>query len=426
MPEKLFPPKVNFDSAFPQLSRPLRIGIVGGGRVAVVQSMAARLSDYWEVAAGALSSDPAKAAARGAQWRLPPERCYASFEEMAEREASREDGIDAVMIATPNHMHFAPAKAFLRAGIDVLCDKPLTNSLAEARELAQLADETGRVFGVCHAMAMFPMIMQAREMVAEGAIGEVVQIHAEFMQDFMLPPESAEAEHIKWRLDPAKSGATSCVGDIGTHAAHLAMFVSGLELTELRAEFHICGAPKALEDTAFMMTRYERRGKAGGGRGAGGGGKASGKAAGPGGQPKQVPGTLIASRIASGNRGGLRVRVYGSEGGIEWDMEHSEYLKYNKFGEPDAILSRGLGHGLKPKVERFARTGRGFPEGVIEAWGNLYIQFAMAVAARKDGLQPPPDWLNFPDARDGARGVAFIEASVESNKNGGAWVKCGL
>jgi len=398
MTEKLLPSDLNFEGAFPRLSRRLRIGIVGGGRISVTQAMAARLSDCWEVTAGALSSDPVLAKSRGAERYLPDDRCYSSYAEMAEEELKREDGIDAVMITTPNHVHFEVARTFLNAGIDVLCDKPLTNDYAEAEGLVRLIRETKQVFGVCYTMASFPMVRQAREMVKNGAIGKVCQIHVEFMQDWMMADGFDDAEHVKWRLDPAKSGATSCTGDIGTHAQHIASFVSGLELTHLRAEMHVCGTPKPLEDTVFMMTRYD----------------------------SDVPGTLMATRIASGNRGGLRLRVFGSEGGLEWDLEHAEFLKFNKFGEADRVLSRGQGGGIDPRVDRSTRMARGFSEGIIEAWGNLYTEFAMAVAARKDGVTLPADWLNYPGVEEGAQGVRFIDASVESHKAGGAWVDCRL
>ena len=397
MSERLLPQDLDFSGPFPRISRRLRLGVVGGGRISVTQAMAARLSDRWEVVAGALSADPEKAKARGADWYLPDDRCYASFEEMADAEAQRPDGVDAVMITTPNHVHFEAARGFLAAGIDVLCDKPLTNVSSEAEELVRLTRETGRVFGVCYVMSCFPMIRQARDIVRSGGIGRINQIHVEFMQDWMIPDGVAEADHVKWRLDPAKSGSTSCTGDIGTHAAHLASFVSGLEMTYLRAEMHICGAPKPLEDTVFMTTRYEG----------------------------DIPGTLMATRLAPGNRGGLRLRVFGSEGGIEWDLENAERLKFNRFGEPDRVISRGHGHGVSPAVERLIRTGRGFPEGIIEAWGNLYTEFALAVAARRDGLVSPEDWLLYPTVGQGACGVRFIEAAVDSHEAGGAWVSCG-
>ena len=395
MADKLLPDDLSFEGPFPHLSRRLRIGIVGGGRISVTQATAARLTDYWEVAAGALSSDPNKAKSRGENWFLPEERCYYSFKEMARVEAERPDGIDAVMITTPNHVHYDAARTFLAAGIDVLCDKPLTNEYSEAADLVRLSRESGCVFGVCYVMASFPMVRQAREMVQDGLIGRVNQIHVEFMQDWMVPDDVGEADHVKWRLDPAKSGATSCTGDIATHAHHIASFVSGLTMTELRAEMHVCGAPKLLEDTVMMMTRFDG----------------------------DIPGTLIATRLASGNRGGLRLRVYGSEGGIEWDLEKPDHLKFNRYGDPDSILSRGQGAGITPRVERFVRLARGFSEGMIEAWANLYTEFAMAVAVRQDGIKPPPDWLDFPGVEDGARGVQFVDAAVKSNESGGTWVE---
>ena len=395
MSNRLLPASIDFDGPFPRLSRRLRLGVVGGGRISATQATAARMTGRWEIVAGALSSDPVRARQRGAEWYLPEDRCYASFAAMADVEAARSDGVDAVMVTTPNHVHFDAARAFLDAGIDVLCDKPLTNEVSEAAELVRLAEATGQVFGVGYVMSCFPMIRQAREIVHSGAIGEVNQIHVEFMQDWMIPDNATEASHVKWRLDPAKAGATSCTGDIGTHAAHLATFVSGLKMTDLRAEMHVCGAPKQLEDTVFMMTRFD----------------------------ENIPGTLMATRLASGNRGGLRLRVFGTKGGIEWDMEQSERLKFNRFGEPDRIVSRGHGHGVSPKVERLIRTARGFPEGLIEAWANLYTEFALAIAARKDGIAVPADWLSYPNVQQGAEGVRFVDAAIGSHRSDGAWVQ---
>lgn len=391
---KLFPPDVSFQGPFPQLSRRLRLGVVGGGRISVTQAMAARMTDRWEVVAGALSSDPIKAKARGKDWYFADDRCYASFEEMAKRERQRDDGIDAVMITTPNHVHADAAKAFLDAGTDILCDKPLTNTVEDAQDLLRRAEDSGVVFAVGYVMSCYPMVRQAREIVRSGRLGKINQIHVEFMQDWMVPDDVGEADHVKWRLDPAKSGATSCTGDIGTHAAHLSTFVTGLEMTRLRADFHVCGSPKPLEDTVFMMTGYE----------------------------EDVPGTLMATRLAPGNRGGLRLRVFGRAGGLEWDMEKAEQLKLSIFGEPDQILTRGHGHGIDPAVERLVRTGRGFPEGLIEAWANLYTEFAMAVAARRDDLAIPSGWLGYPTVAEGVQGVRFIDAAVRSNQSEGAWI----
>lgn len=389
----LLPKNFDIDGPFPRLSRRLRLGVVGGGRISAVQAMAARLSDHWDIVAGAFSSDPARAKTASSQWLLPEERCYPSFAEMAKREASRDDGVDAVMITTPNHLHFASAKAFIEAGIDVLCDKPMTNDVDEAGALVELAKDSGCVFGVSYVMSCFPMIRQAREIVADGGIGQINQIHVEFLQDWMTPDDIADAPHVKWRLDPQKSGKTSCVGDIGTHAAHLASFVSRLQLTDVRAEFHVCGAPKPLEDTFFAWTRHQ----------------------------ENVPGTIMATRLAPGNRGGLRLRIFGSEGGLEWNLENSERLKFNRFHEADRVISRGHGHGVSIRTERLVRSARGFPEGIIEAWGNLYTEFAMAVAARQDAFSPPNDWLSMPCVGDGADGVRFIDACVRSNESGSKW-----
>ncbi|NCW62436.1 MAG: gfo/Idh/MocA family oxidoreductase, partial [Rhodobacteraceae bacterium] len=210
----ILPVTLDFAGAYPSQSRRLRLGVVGGGRISHTQAMAARLTDRWEVVAGALSSDPARAKAAARDWHLPDERCYTSFGEMAEAEANRADGVDAVMITTPNHVHHDAALAFLDAGIDVLCDKPLTNEMADADALVDATDRTGCVFGVSYVMSCFAMIRQAREIVAAGGVGKINQIHVEFMQDWMTSDDVAEAAHVKWRLDPAKSGHTSCVGDI--------------------------------------------------------------------------------------------------------------------------------------------------------------------------------------------------------------------
>ena len=391
----ILPENTNLTGPFPPQSRRLRLGVVGGGRIAATQAMAARMTDRWDVIAGALSSDPAKAKARGAAWHIAPDRNYETFADMAAAEAAHLEGVDAVMITTPNHMHFPAARAFLEAGIDVLCDKPLTNKVSEAEELVGLTEQHGLVFAVGYVMSCFPMIRQAREIVASGGVGRINQIHVEFMQDWMTPDDVAEADHVKWRLDPEKSGRTSCTGDIGSHAAHLAEFVSGLSLQEIQAQFLVCGAPKPLEDTVFAFTRYDQG----------------------------IPGTLMATRLAPGNRGGLRLRIFGSEGGVEWDLEHAEQLKFNRFGEADRIITRGHGHGVSPETERLVRAGRGFPEGIIEAWANLYTEFAVAVAARRDGLKIPDGALEFPDVADGVRGVRFVDAAANSAEAGSVWTQ---
>ena len=208
------------------------------------------------------------------------------------------------------------------------------NEISEAEMLVTSVKEKGTIFSVGYVMSCFAMVREAKEIISQGALGNIRQIHVEFLQDWMVPENSHEADHVKWRLDPKKSGKTSCVGDIGTHAAHLSSFVTGHSLTDLRAEFHVCGAPKPLEDTVFMNTVYDN----------------------------SIPGTLIATRLASGNRGGLRLRVFGEKGGLEWDLEYCDQLKLNLFGKPDQVITRGHGHGVSLNTERMVRTGRGFPE----------------------------------------------------------------
>ena len=390
----LLPTDLGVESDFPNMSRRLRLGIVGGGRIAKTQAMAAQMTGRWNVVAGALSSNEKQSVKRGHEFDIDPLRCYVSYQSMAEQESLRTDGIDAVMVTTPNHLHRDVAEVFLNAGIDVICDKPLTNTLQDAVELEALVDRTRLIFAVSYVMSCFPMIRQAREIIKDGTLGKINQIHVEFLQDWMVPEGIEESAHVKWRLDPRKSGPTSCVGDIGTHAVHLAQFVSGLNLTRLKADFHVCGSPKSLEDTAFMMLEFDN----------------------------SVPGTLVTSRLASGNRGGLRLRIFGEYGGLEWDMEYCENLKLNIFGQPDQIISRGVGHGVSTSVQRLVRTGRGFPEGLIEAWANLYTEFAVSVAARLDDRTLPTDFVLHPLITDGVRGVQFIEASVASNNSDGKWV----
>lgn len=388
----------SLDGPFPRQSRRLRAGVVGGGRIAAVQAMGARLSDRWEVVAGALSSRPEEARARAAEWYLPPERAYASDRDMLEAEAGRPDGIDAVVIATPNDSHHAIARRAIDAGIDVICEKPISNTLADALDLVDAVTRSGVVFGVCHAFAAYPMIRQARAMVRAGAIGRINQIHLEYMQDWMSDPAVVAQPHVQWRLDPARAGGTAVTADIGTHAHHMAGFVSGLEMTRLRAELHVLGAPQTLEDTVLMTCRFA----------------------------DTVPGTLIATRVAPGNHSGFRWRMFGDGGGLEWDHERPEHLRFTRYGEPTRTLSRGFGGGIEEEAERLTRLARGNTEGWIEAWANLYTEFAVAIAARRDGREVPPGLLQFASVEDGARGVRFVEAALQSHRGDGAWVDCRL
>ena len=385
------------DLRLPRPERRLRLGFVGGGRrafIGEVHAMGARLSNCWDVVAGALSSDPETARVSAKDWYIAPDRAYDDFRVMAEREAARPDGIEAVAIVTPNHLHHAVAVAFLDAGIDVICDKPLTTTLADAADLVDCVARSGLVFGVTHAFAAYPMVRQARAMVAEGDLGRIRQVHVEYVQDWLTEPLPEDHKQASWRLDPSRGGPVGCTGDIGTHAHHLATFVSGLRMTRLRAELLVCGTPKALDDTVFVSARYG----------------------------DDVPGLLWATQVAPGNACGLRLRVYGEKGGLEWDQENPEYLRFDIFGEPTRVLSRGVGAGAKPAAIRLTRTPRGHPEGWIEAWANLYAEFATAIDARRRGRTLPPGLVDFATVADGARGIQFIDAVVRSSEAGGAWV----
>ena len=385
------------DQPLPKQSRKLRLGIIGGGRISNIQAAAARMTGRWDISAGVFSSDPKKAKDASQLWNLDEKKCYTSPEEMINEEFKSNNPIDAVMITTPNHLHFQHSKIFLENNVHVLCDKPMTSTLDEAIELNNLVENSNSIFGVSYVMSCFPMVRQARELVLQGVVGEINQIHVEFFQDWMVDSSVEEAPHVKWRLDPKKSGKTSCVGDIGTHAAHLAQFISGKKLTHVKADFHVCGSPKELEDTAFMNTKYD----------------------------DQIPGTLMITRLASGKRGGLKIRIYGSKGGLEWDMEDNEKLKISRYGFADEIYTRGHGNGISKNIDRYLMSARGFSEGIVEAWGILYTELALSVCLKINKENISSDLL-LPTVIDGLNGLKFIEASFNSSQNKGIWTSLNI
>ncbi|MFQ6017593.1 MAG: Gfo/Idh/MocA family protein [Kiloniellaceae bacterium] len=386
---------------FPKPGRRLRLGVVGGGRgafIGEVHAAGARLTNRWEIVAGALSSEPRVAERSAADWLIPAERAYSDYRDMAEREAARPDGVDAVAIATPNHLHHDVARAFIDAGIDVICDKPLTTNLDDALDLVRRTRRAGVVFGLTHAFAAYPMVRQAKQMVAEGRLGAVRQVHVEYVQDWLAEDSGRSSKQAAWRLDPTRAGPAGTTADIGTHAWHLATFVTGLAMTRLRAELHVCGPAKSLDDTAYMTVRYN----------------------------DEIPGTLWVTQVAPGNDCALRLRVYGERAGLEWHQESPEVLRFSKSGEPPQVMTRGAGAGILPGTNRYVRTPRGHPEGWLEAWANLYTELAVAIEARRDGREVDRSLLNYPTVEDGARGVKFIEAALESSAAGGTWVDCAL
>lgn len=373
----------------------IRLGMVGGGEGAFiggVHRMAARLDGQFELLAGALSSDPERAKASAAALGLAPDRSYGSFAEMAKREARLKDGIEAVAIVTPNHMHYPAAREFLKRGIHVICDKPLTSTMADAKKLAALAQTSGALFVLTHNYTGYPMIRQAREMIAAGDLGTIRVVQAEYPQDWLTERlEASGQKQADWRTDPQRSGAGGCVGDIGTHAYNLACFVSGLELAELSAELTTFVEGRRLDDNVQVMLRFR-----GGARG-----------------------MLWASQVAPGNENGLRLRVYGEKGGLEWEQEQPNHLWFTPFGESKRLITRG-GAGAGAAAGRVTRVPAGHPEGYLEGFATIYQEAAHAIRAARAGKPAGPEVL-YPGIADGLAGMAFIDACVRSSRANGRW-----
>ena len=378
-----------------EIRRRLRLGMVGGGQgafIGAVHRIAARIDDRYELVAGALSSDAGRAKDSARELHIAPERAYGSYAEMAETEAARDDGIEAVAIVTTNDSHFAIAQAFLQAGIHVICDKPLTTNLAEAEALAQLVESSGLVFGLTHNYTGYPLVRQAREMVAAGTLGEIRVVQIEYAQDWLSTRlEETGQKQAEWRTDPAKSGPAGCVGDIGTHAYNLARFISGLEVSEIAADLHIFVGGRQLDDNAHMMLRFK-----GGARG-----------------------MLWSSQVAAGNENALRIRIYGDKGGLDWSQENPNILTHTPLGDmPHRITRAGAGSGEVANAA--TRIPAGHPEGYLEAFAQLYSDIADHIHNHRVG------WAHetlVPTVADGVDGVRFITRAVESSAAGGDWIK---
>lgn len=377
-----------------QIKRRLRLGMVGGGQGAFiggVHRIAARIDDRYELVAGALASDPVRAKASAEELHISPDRAYGTYDEMATAEAARDDGIDVVSIVTPNHVHFQAAKAFLQAGIHVICDKPLTTTLEDAQELSALVDKSGLLFGLTHNYTGYPMVRQAREMVSKGDLGAIRVVQVEYPQDWLsTKEEDGDNKQAEWRTDPKRSGAGGCIGDIGTHAYNLASFISGLELEELSADLHTFVEGRQLDDNVHIMLRYK-----GGARG-----------------------MLWSSQVAPGNENGLRIRIYGEKAGIEWAQEDPNYLRYTPLGEPPLLITRG-GAGSLDVAGAATRIPPGHPEGYLEGFANLYNDMADVIHADMSGEKIKH---LVPTVQDGVAGVKFIVRAVESSAKGGGWV----
>lgn len=374
-------------------SRKIRLGMVGGGTgafIGYVHRIAARLDGDYDLVAGALSSRPEVAKESGKNIGLAPDRIYTSYEEMAKKEAARPDGIEAVSIVTPNHVHFGQAKAFLEAGIHVICDKPLTSTLADARALAAIKPKGGAKFLLTHNYTGYPLIRQARELVKSGALGKLRVVQVEYPQDWLSEPADPGNKQAAWRTDPKKSGAGGAIGDIGTHAYNLARFVTGLKTDSVSADLQSFVKGRKVDDNVHIMLRF-----VGGARG-----------------------MLWASQVAPGNENGLQLRVYGEKAGLSWRQDNPNYMWFSELGKPAQLLTRGGAISQPPAASMQIRIPGGHPEGYLEAFATIYSQFAEVI--RGNG-KPYAGLL--PSLADGVEGLEFITAAIASSKADGKWTK---
>ena len=374
-------------------SEKIRLGIVGGGIGAFVGSIhriAARLDDRYELLAGALSSEPRRAADSAAELGIDPRRSYASFEQMAKKEGKLKHGIEAVAIVTPNHLHCAVAQAFLEAGIHVICDKPLSSSLEDAEQIEKIVEGSGLIFAITYNYSGYPMVRHAREMVAAGKLGNIRVIQVEYAQDWLATNIEAEGQkQAAWRTDPARAGTGGSIADIGTHAFHLAEFISGLEAKSLLADLDTFVAGRSLDDNANILLHYSNGAK----------------------------GMLWSSQVASGQENALRIRLFGDKGGLEWAQEDPNYLQYRPLRETRQILTRG-GPAVGETAARATRIPAGHPEGFLEGFANLYRDIADMIEAGRTGKSLT---TLVPDVTDGVKGVRFVEKAVSSNAAGSIW-----
>lgn len=379
------------------MNRRLRLGMVGGGRgafIGAVHRMAARLDDRYELVAGAFSADPQRSRDSGADLLLDPRRCYASVDEMARAESARPDRIDVAAIVTPNHLHHFAATKFLAAGCHVICDKPLTTSVADAIELVGSAERAQRLLAVTYNYSGYPLIRQAKEMIAAGELGELRLVQVEYAQDWLTTLLEAEGQkQAEWRSDPQRAGVAAAVGDIGTHAFHLAEFVSGLHVTQLAADLSTHVPGRKLDDNAQMLLRF-----ANGARGA-----------------------LWVSQVAAGSENGLRLRIYGAKAGLDWSQEEPNHMRYAPYGQQPRLIARG-GPGATPLAASAARIPAGHPEGYLEGFAQLYRDIADLIAAYDAKAAPPAGAQLVPTGKDGLRGVQFVHAAVDSSRRDAAWV----
>ncbi len=380
-----------------ELDRKLKMGMVGGGRdafIGAVHRKAALMDGKVEFIAGALSSNPEKAKASARDLLIREERSYGTWQEMVDQESSlpENERIDFVSIVTPNFMHFPIAKGFAKAGINVICDKPMTYSLQEAKDLVNIVKDSGIVFALSHNYTGYPMVKQARHMVRTGDLGDILKIVVEYPQSWLLKSIEEEGQkQASWRTDPKRSGISNCMGDIGSHCENLAHYITGLEITEMCADLKSI-LDRPLDNDGNILLHFE----------------------------KEVSGILHASQFSAGEENNLRIRVYGTKGGLEWHQEEPNYLWFRTNDGPAQLYRRGNGY-LCDAAQRANRLPPGHPEAFIEAFANIYVNATDAIRAKILGQEPDELVLDFPTVVDGARGLAFIESAVESSKSDRKW-----
>ncbi|MCO5238725.1 MAG: Gfo/Idh/MocA family oxidoreductase [Chitinophagaceae bacterium] len=380
------------------MNRKLRMGMIGGGKgafIGAVHRIAANMDGLIELSCAALSSRPEVARESGKALFLPEDRIYLSYEEMLEKESRlpADKRIDFVAIVTPNFVHFAPALMALDKGFHVVIDKPMTFTLDEAKQLQKKVEETGLLFCLTHTYSGYPMVKQAKQMIREGALGKIRKVWVEYPQGWLsgLTEKEGNAQ-AAWRTDPSKSGKSSCMGDIGTHAAHLAEYMTGLKITSLCADLNIMVEGRLLDDDGNVLLRFDNG----------------------------ATGVLMASQVAAGEENALRIRIYGEKGGLEWAQQEPNTLLVKWLDQPAQIYRTGAGY-LGNYARHNTRTPGGHPEGYLEAFGNIYRNFALSLSARIEGRQPTEEMLDFPTVEEGVRGMAFIDNVVKSGAGNEKW-----
>ncbi|WP_367753051.1 Gfo/Idh/MocA family protein [Flavobacterium sp. WC2430] len=382
------------------MNRKLKMGMIGGGQdafIGAIHRLAANMDGLIELSCGALSITPETAIASGKALFLPESRTYTSYEEMIKAEANLPVGerMDFVTIVTPNFAHFAPAMMALDYGFNVVIEKPITFSLEEAKLLEQKLEETGLILCLTHTYSGYPMVKQAKAMLKEGKLGKIRKVWVEYPQGWLSKLSEREGNaQAAWRTDPKKAGKSSVMGDIGTHAAHLAEYITGAKITDICAELNTLVEGRVMDDDGAVMLKFDNGAK----------------------------GVLMASQVAAGEENALKIRVYGEKGGIEWLQHDPNTLIVKWLDEPTQILRAGSNYGhLSSFATHNCRTPGGHPEGYLEAFANIYRNFALTLGCKLDGIEPTPEMLDFPSIEDGLRGMAFIDSVVASANSDKKW-----